>query len=165
MRFVNVANSCAVIAIAASLLGCTTYYRHPSKLPSQFDADKSACVRESTRQVCTPYGSTSTTTCERNYAGALECVTNHTPGGSRCNEEADHQKVKSCLERLGWRESDSEGRNTGIFVPPVPGFSKTRYSKRENCLAYSEMNFPAASMAAERKRSYDNCMSSDRYSD
>lgn len=111
MRFVKVASSCAVIAIAASLLGCTTYYRHPSKPPSQLSYDESTCVRANTRQVCTPYGPSSTTSCKKNaFTGGVDCVTDTTPGGTRCNEETDRQMVKSCLNRLGWRETDSEGR-------------------------------------------------------
>ncbi len=111
MKFKNFAAYSAVITIGLSHMGCATYWRHPSKPASQLSDDQSTCVRANTQQVCTPYGPSSTTKCKKNSSdNTMECVTETTPGGTRCSEDTNHQMVKRCLNRLGWRETDSEGR-------------------------------------------------------
>lgn len=92
--------------------------------------------------------------------GGIVSPSSMTTASSSSGYQTNEQLFNACMQAKGWRLQ----QQSGMIVPPVPGFSKTRYSKRENCVAYSSMNATPA-MEAERKRFFERCMASNMYSD
>ena len=98
-----------VALLTLVLTACTTYYSHPSKPGHMFKSEEAQCTYESERNNCRQYGPSSQTSCNRNaLTGGIDCFTDTTPGGTRC--EADTQQVRNCLARKGWRVSDKDGK-------------------------------------------------------
>ncbi len=92
--------------------------------------------------------------------GGVVSSSSMTTASSSSGYQTNEQLFNACMLAKGWRMQ----QQSGLIVPPVPGFSKTRYSKQENCVAYSKMNATAA-MEAERRKFFEKCMSSNMYSD
>jgi len=97
-----------VLLMTLVLSACTTYWKHPQG--RDWNTDLQQCKQSTLRNACYSSNASSTTNCSPNGLGGSTCSTTVVPARNWCQMEEDTNARDYCLQRLGWRETDKDGK-------------------------------------------------------
>lgn len=99
-----------IIFLAIPLFwSCTTYYAHPNKQDFELNGDVAQCESQSMYRDCQTEEATSETKCATDIQRQTNCKTIYYPAKTTCSDRVDKSKLKSCLYKKGWYETDEKG--------------------------------------------------------